>query len=326
MTRLFNIKTIILRVGYDVKKHGYRNPCQNIIDGAILQKSDIDNEEGYKPVQFVPSNPYDPMAGITNIELRLDNTNEKQMFTEENEVIEDNTIVEFRYDMDRLKGWRWVPLRVRYDKTAEYRAGYKNYGNAYHVAQSNWHSIHNPITKEMLTTGEGIPDEMQSDDVYYNQIKGPRVTKGLRDFHNLFVKNKLITAISNPGDTLIDYAVGKGGDIPKWISAKLSFVFGMDLSQDNIRNPIDGVCARYLNYKQKFDSVPDALFIYGDSAKNIRNLSAAYSEVGKTITKAVFGEGSNDESILGRGVVKSYGKAVDGFNISFYTICNSLYV
>ena len=28
------------------------------------------------------------------------------------------------------------PLRIRYDKTAEYRLGYKNYGNAYHVAQS----------------------------------------------------------------------------------------------------------------------------------------------------------------------------------------------
>ena len=28
-------------------------------------------------------------------------------------------------------------------------------GNAYHVANSNWHTIHNPITKEtIITTGE----------------------------------------------------------------------------------------------------------------------------------------------------------------------------
>ena len=30
--------------------------------------------------------------------------------------------------------------------------------------------------------------------------------------HNLYVKNILITSVSNIGDTLIDYAVGKGGD------------------------------------------------------------------------------------------------------------------
>ena len=316
LDQLVQYKTVILHVGYDVRKHGYANPCQTIIDDEIPLKSDVDSEEGFKPVQFVPSNPYDPDAGLTNIELRLDNMNEKQMFTEENEVIEDNTIVEFRYDMDRLKGWRWVPLRIRYDKTAEFRAGYKNFGNAYHVAQNNWHSIHNPITIEMMTSGEGIPNELENDDIYYNQIKGPKVTKALRDFHNLFVKNKLIRSTTNAGDTLIDYAVGKGGDLPKWIHSELSFVFGIDRSRDNIRNVVDGVCARYLNYKMRFDSVPNGLFIFGDSAKNIKDQSAAFSEVGKQIIKAIFGEGPKDEKFLGKGVIKSYGKGVEGFNVS----------
>ena len=36
----------------------------------------------------------------------------KQMFSEENEKFVDNTIVEFRYDLDREEGWRWVPLFV----------------------------------------------------------------------------------------------------------------------------------------------------------------------------------------------------------------------
>ena len=168
----------------------------------------------------------------------------------------------------------------------------------------------------MMITGEDIPNELERDDIYYNQIKGPKVTRALRDFHNLVVKNKLISTVSEPGDTLIDYAVGKGGDIPKWISSNLSFVFGLDLSQDNIRNSVDGVCARYINYKQKFDTVPNALFVYGNSSKNIKNLSAINSEVGKQITQAVFGEGPKDEKILGRGVVKSYAKAINGFNIS----------
>ena len=71
-----------------------------------------------------------------------------KMFTEDNEIVEDNTIVEFRYDVNKDQFWRWIPIRVRYDKTSEYRSGGKNYGNAYHVANSNWHTIHNPITKE----------------------------------------------------------------------------------------------------------------------------------------------------------------------------------
>ena len=316
LNQIVQYKTIILRVGFDIKKHGYLNPCQNIINNDYPLRSDIDDEERYKPVQFTPSNPYDPNAGITNIELKLDSANEKQMFTEENEVIEDNTIVEFRYDITRPVQWRWVPLRIRYDKTAELRAGYKNYGNAYHVAQNNWYSIHNPITIDMLTTGNNIPNELADDDIYYNQVKGRKVTKALRDFHNLFVKNVLILSISTPGNTLIDYAVGKGGDIPKWISANLSFVFGLDSSKDNIQNQLDGVCARYLNYKQKFDSIPDALFIYGNSAKNIRNQSAAYTEKGKEIIRAIFGEGVKDEKILGAGVAKSFGRVIEQFNIS----------
>ena len=89
------------------------------------------------------------------------------MLTAENEVIEDGSIIECAYNVGAADPlFRWVPLRVRTDKTAEYRSGQKNYGNAYHVANSNWHTIHNPITKKMLTTGLDIPDEPADDDVY----------------------------------------------------------------------------------------------------------------------------------------------------------------
>ena len=314
--QIIQYKTIILRVGFDESKHGYINPCANIINDDLPSPDNIDNYDTYKPVQFFPSNPYDPDAGICNIILKPDNTNSKQMFTEENEVIEDNTIVEFRYDITREKNWRWIPLRVRYDKTAEYRSGNKNYGNAYHVAQSNWHSIHNPITLDVITSGENIPQDLADDDIYYNKVEGTSNTKPLRDFHNLYVKNKLINNVSNSGDTLIDYAVGKAGDLPKWISAKLEFIFGIDLSRDNIENRLDGACARYLNYKKKFKILPDALFIQGNASENIKSLQSQFSEKGKQITNAIFGIGKKDEELLGKGVVKSYGKVVDGFNIS----------
>ena len=314
-TQLTQYKTVILRVGFDEAVHGYVNPCQNILNDDMPKGGNPDNDEGYHPMQFFPTNPADDEAGISNILLRDGASGDKVMFSEENEVIEDNTIVEFRYDIDSDKRWRWKPLRVRYDKTAEFRAGGRNYGNAYHVANSNWHSIHNPVTKRMLSSGEDIPDELADDDIYYYSISGSDSTRGLRDFHNLFVKKLLIKGVSKRGDTLIDLAVGKGGDIPKWISSKLKFVFGVDLSRDNIHNRLNGACARYLNYRKKFRVLPDVLFVNGNSAVNIRNTDGIITDKGKQITRAVFGQGPKDAKELGQGVYKQYGKGEEGFDV-----------
>lgn len=314
--QLDQYKTLLLRVGFDPKKHGYLNPCEDIYQDNLPSYGNIDDDDGYKPVRFYPTNPYDPEASICNILMKYDSTGNKKIMTEDDEVIEDNMIVEFKYIETRDKLWRWVPLRIRYEKTAELRIGMKNYGNAYHVANDNWHSIHYPVTKDMITTGENIPNELGDDDVYYNKTTNVSKTRGLRDFHNLFVKRLLISKITKAGDTLIDYAVGKGGDIPKWIASNLSFVFGIDISRDNIENKIDGICARYLNYRKKFKIMPSGLFVNGNSSVNIRNTNAIYTDKGKQITKAVFGEGEKDEKILGKGVYKQFGKAKDGFNIS----------
>ena len=314
--QLSQYKTLILRVGFDERKHGYINPCADVINDNLPVIEDKDNEETYKPLPFYPTNPYDAEASICNVLLQTDQSGNKRLFTEEEEVFDDGTIVEFRYDLTRENKWRWVPLRVRYDKTAEYKKGFRQYGNAYHVANNNWYSIHNPITERMIRTGEDIPDELGDDDVYYNRVSGASNTEGLRDFHNLFVKKMLITGVSNRGDTLIDYAAGKGGDFPKWIASKLSFVFGIDISKDNIENRLDGACARYLNYRKKFKVMPHALFVHGNSSSNIRDGTALYTEKAKQITRAVFGDGPKDKANLGAGVYRQYGKASDGFNIS----------
>lgn len=314
-SQLTQYKSLILRVGFDERTHGYINPCKNIIDDNIPGGENMDDEDGYKPVQFFPTNPSDDNAGICNILLEDGKNGDKVMLTNENEIIEDNMIVEFKYDDTKMGQWRWVPLRVRYDKTAEFRSGGRNYGNAYHVANSNWHSIHNPVTVEMIGSGIGIPDELGDDDVYYNRVSGATKTRALRDFHNLYVKKKLITSVSKRGNTLIDLAVGKGGDFSKWINAKLKFVFGIDISRDNIENRLDGACARFLNYKKKYNKMPDALFVVGNSSLNIRNGDALVTEKGKQITNAVFGSGAKDASTLGKGVYKSYGVAENGFDV-----------
>jgi SAM-dependent methyltransferase len=321
--QLVQYKTVILRVGFNEndQRHAFSNPCQDIIEDKIPSYAgDQDDEDAYKPVQFFPTQPADLTAGLANIWLENSASEEKVMLTEEKEVIEDNMIVEFSYDMTREAGWQWKPLRVRYDKTAMFRAGLKNYGNAYHVANSNWRTIHNPITAAMISTGADLPTSLSAggeddDDVYYNRKAGKSLTNALRDFHNRYVKKSLLNTVAKRGDTLIDLAVGKGGDFPKWIGANLKFVFGIDISRDNIQNRLDGACVRYLKNKRQMKNTPDALFVVGNSSINIRSGDALYSEKDKQITRAVFGEGPKDAKALGKGVYKEYGIAKEGFDI-----------
>jgi SAM-dependent methyltransferase len=129
------------------------------------------------------------------------------------------------------------------------------------------------------------------------------------------VKNFLITGVSKPGGILIDLAVGKGGDFPKWIQAKLKFVFGIDISRDNIQNRMNGICARYLNYRKKYKVMPAALFVNGNSNVNIRKTTGILVDKDKQITHAVFGQGPKDAKLLGQGVYKQYGVGEDGFDV-----------
>lgn len=322
--KITQYKTLVLRCGFNKKQHGFLNPFQSVLDDEMPSSNEREYDDSgtqYKPEPFIPTNPYDNNACFTNVFLSSSASGEKVLKTEEGEYFEEDMIVEFKYDLSLEEGWRWIPLRVRYDKTEELRSGIPNYGNAYHVANSNWHSIHNPITEEMLSTGRGIPEtDIGSEDVYYNRkninVKGK--TNSLRNFHNLYVKNKLIVGVSNIGDSLIDYAVGKAGDLSKWISARLGFVLGIDVSKDNIYLNMDGACSRYLNehMKTKKDFIPRCIFVNGNSTVNIRSGDALVTDKEKTITRAIFGEGPKDEKLIGKAVYRNYGIAKNGFKIS----------
>jgi hypothetical protein len=313
-TQFNQYKTLILQVGFDEKKHGYINPCQDVLDEKTIEASKEENEETYRRKQFFPSDPFDPNAGLCNIMLELDGSGNPQMFTEEREIINDETVVEFRYDLTREGLWKWVPLRVRYDKTTEFRNG-KISCNDYETANDNWYSIHNPITERMIATGQDIPEEILSDEIYYNRVTSEKQTMGLRDFHNLFVKKILIRNVSRNGNTLIDFACGQGGDLPKWISANLSFVFGIDISKNNIENRISGACSRYLSFRKDFQNMPYALFVVGNSALNIRSGKAMATDKGTSITQAVFGQNALDSN-LGPAVKRQYAKGESGFDMS----------
>ena len=318
VVQLNEYKKIVLRCGFSEKRDGFINPCQDIIDDKLPQyqvRYEDRKDNDYIPQRFYPTEPYDVNAGLCNIMLRNDSSGGKKMFSEENEVFEDNTIVEFRYDLTKPEGWRWIPLRVRYDKTARLRKNEKEYGNAYHVANSNWKSIHpsGRITEDMLATGLNIPDISVSEDKYYNTPAGKFKTDAMKQFHNLYVKRHLICGVAKQGDTLIDMACGKAGDLPKWIASKLAFVFGVDISKDNLENRLDGACARFLKARKLNKQVPYALFVNGNSAYNIQDGSAMLNEKAKQITAAVFGKGPKS---LGPGVARQYGKGAEGFNVT----------
>jgi hypothetical protein len=165
----------------------------------------------------------------------------------------------------------------------------------------------------MISTGLDIPT-VANDDIYYEK-RNNNERSGLQDFHNRYVKRKLIKEVSKRGDTMIDMSVGMGGDLQKWIEAKLSFVFGIDYSKDNIYNRIRGACARYVRLKSRNKSMPGALFIQGNSSLNIRDGDACFSEKGKQIVKALDGSIAKDEELLGKGVYKRFGIAKNGYNL-----------
>ena len=312
--QILQYKILTLRVGFDPAKHGYLNPCQDVLMDKFPAPESADDNEGYKPVAFYPTNPYDNKAHLCHQVLKRDATGTFAMMCDNGDIIEDNAIVEFRYDTEEENEfYRWKPLRVRYDKTAELKAGQKNYGNAYHVANGNWHSIHNPVTGDMLSTGKEIPEDA-IDDVYYDRKIAKNATRNLRHFHNIGVKKRLIESVTRRGNNLIDFSVGKAGDLSKWTNAHLGFVFGIDISRDNIENKHDGACARYLKARRDNKGVPYALFVNGNSALNIRSGLALFTEKGKEITQSVFGDIPKNDS-LGPAVVRQYGKGSNGFDV-----------
>ena len=61
--------------------------------------------------------------------------------------------------------------------------------------------------------------------------------------------------------------------------------------------------------------MPKALFVNADSSKHILSGEACYSEKGKQIINAIWGNGPKDEGVLGRGVYNQYGIGKEGFDV-----------
>uniref|UniRef100_A0A6C0KJ45 mRNA (guanine-N(7))-methyltransferase n=1 Tax=viral metagenome TaxID=1070528 RepID=A0A6C0KJ45_9ZZZZ len=313
---------IELQVGFNDVTHGHVNAQNKILNLDYDSSKKKTSSRDYYPKAFHPTNPSISNACVCHLMVSKDKNGSLVMFTTERDVIEDDTIVEFSYDLTKEDNYeKWVPLRVRHDKTNDYKKGKPNYGNAYHVANNNWQSIHNPIIPEMLTGKVSVLLSEEDDGVYYNRTQYKSETTALRHFHNLYVKKRLIEAVSTPKMNLIDLAVGKAGDLNKWVQCNLGGVLGIDISKDNIHNPIDGACARYLNLmKKQTKSLPVSMFIHGDSRKSL--IDGDFEEINNNnggesnhILKTLMGSTSVSSSKLSPFLKKYHGIFGDKFDI-----------
>lgn len=315
---VISYKTLKLYVNFN-PHHDIGNTFYNTLHDIVPETYKQMGGNKTKPILFRPSNPYDSEAYLCYIPLNK----QMQMKTTEGHIIRDDTIVEFAYDKSNESAgpWKWKPLRVREDKTQALREGKKRM-NAYTTANDNWESIHYPV-KESIITGHEEPVHV-ANDVYYNlKEKNSKQTHHMRKFHNLGVKQKLISGAVNlvsektENVLLIDYAVGKAGDLKKWsLTKKIDFVLGIDIHADNIHNKYDGACMRYLTSHRQDDNDNKlrAIFVEGNSSLNIRTKGDAFPvDLHKEIVQSIFGHGTN---LNDRKYVFQHGIAHKGFHIS----------
>lgn len=216
--------------------------------------------------------------------------------TEYGEPIESKMILECKYDpsLDYPESSRWVPLRVRWDKMV------RRNPNALTTALNNWYTIEHPISIEALSSTPRT--------VYYEHVDKDKMA-GLRKFHN-HIKYKVLEVIRD-GDNVLDFAVGKGGDLMKWKKAK--FVLGIDIFENNLIDSIDGAGQRYMEAIQSKKTTTRCLFLHGNSAKPIRE--AMYTDYENAIVRSILGVDPLNKS-LGAGVVDHYAKGLNGFNVT----------
>jgi ribA/ribD-fused uncharacterized protein len=228
------------------------------------------------PSVFQPAAPRDPDAYIIKVPL-----NDKNVPVDSaGDKVEDNTIVECAYDTDARE---WSVMRTRYDKTYRYRIlGQAEYGNDINVADSIWTSIHVPITEVMLKSlVSSPPDDTFEDDMYYRDDvdSRDRILKNVYGFHNR-IKEDQYTAYVVPGNTLLELAVGRGGDMHKWRRSKPSKVLGLDISANNLSMPRQGACVRYLQEKKRSNEyLPKVLYAQGDMTKPFEEQESKYLQI-----------------------------------------------
>jgi len=187
---------------------------------------------------FLVEGKQDLSVDVSHFYVELDENGNAR--AENKDIVQNDTIVELYFD---LKTRRWRAQRVRHDKVEMYKTSgsISNAVNNYKSALSIWETTMNPITKDNVNV-TGIEKvkkgEVQLDEPYYMRSENRRdeaLTYPLKVFHNQWVKEEsLISKLKNRVMTLMDPVVGQGGDLPRYINARIPVVLGTDISEGNI--------------------------------------------------------------------------------------------
>lgn len=302
-------KTLRLFVGAS-KEPAYDDPRATILNELPLPMGK--SKAAYQPILFNPIDFPDTMASICYREIKVDKeTGDEYVTTEDSdEPINHRSIIEMRYDPIASPGWRWIPMRVRHDKTERLLRGQITRTlNSEKVALSVWNSINNPVTVSMIRTGAEEPSEEEMKEYerkeeeeivgrrYYErkaQKQDLALVRGLRDFHNKWIKDILLyrSVMKGGNKKVLDFAVGKAGDLQRWRREKALFVLGLDKAGDNIRDPANGAYRRYMDTLIQAGSqqVPRMVFAIGDSSLPIISGEAGATPEEADILRALFGQ------------------------------------
>jgi predicted NAD-dependent protein-ADP-ribosyltransferase YbiA (DUF1768 family) len=293
---------------------------------TILYEKGIPKDtKTFSAVPFNPIDYPDEYASYCYVECKRDDIAEIDVsYTESNEPITNNSIVEMRYDRAAADGWRWIPMRIRSDKTENLLTVPRHSGkgavkeglnlesslNADRTAQNTWNSIHNPITYGMITTGSELPTKEEQEEEqkllrdtneYYKHTvtKGrDPLLKGMLTFHNIYIKEQILlrSTLRTPGKKILDVSVGQGSDIHRWVSYNIAFALGTDKAAGGIKNRENGAYARYLQMLAHPEgrTIPPMVFAIADSSKDFVSGTAADVDgqptVDSAILRAVFGK------------------------------------
>jgi len=331
-------KTLRLFVGSAVDP-AFTDPRATILEKRPYPASlDGRGRGDYRPVEF-SSMPPDPMASVCYVAMNAGATDaagaapassslhalDENIYTEEGDIISNRTIVEMVYDPLATAGWRWKPMRVRWDKTEQFSRGeVGGTMNAEFVANDVWASIHDPITEFMIRTGatteesSAIAGKAAGTGAYYQRRANQRdlyKIRGLQEFHNRFIKEDLLLSrVLRPGAALLDMSVGQAGDIHKWLHGRVGWVLGVDIALTGITENKNGAYSRYLKLMiQRKGSVPPMVFVQGDSSARYADGSAGTTQLDRTLLRTLWGEKDDAAPPL---AVDMRGAAAGGFDVA----------
>jgi hypothetical protein len=305
-------KRFKLYVGYNASQWEETSVWKGL-QKVYSKDSPKEGEDEYEAKLFKPIQNYHPNVSIAFIPVNAAG----QAITENNEVVDTDTIVEMSYtpDVEKHPSLRWSATRIREDKTRAYRMerekmlkdGSKTTqkrlmpsktANDLSVALNIWQSIHAPVTVEHIIGQQIVPVSalpadieermLGTNDVYYARDipRNHMLSVNMLNFHTHGIKSMLYA--SSPGkDMLLELACGKAGDLPRWRDHHYNFILGVDLVKNNIEAS-DGSYARYLNQRREYYKrnqrgpqrifYPQAVFVVGDCSLPLETGEAAKSK------------------------------------------------